>query len=313
MAGLPEDALARFYVNGTGLKGALGRAAGTASGLGVGGLDSVGLGASGLGTFALAMAAEDDGLRLVGTADQEGLPASFSPSLLQKVPAGAFVAGTLKGGGALTEQFRKALAGNEAQLREFEQQSGIAFEDVFLLFEGRRCSTCGPACRSRRSPSPCRSTAGQLATIDKLFERFAQLSKTTIQRAVEDGVTVKRLTAENISVRYAETDGVVMVTTGPGGIRAFAGSGPKLVDDDAFEAAADEVGYAGSTTALVYVDVDGIVPLLQGFLGLAGGGVPGAADGLGKLADSLEALDSFALNVDAGRPGPARRLPERRP
>ena len=63
----------------------------------------------------------------------------------------------------------------------------------------------------------------------------------------------------------------------------------------AFTKATKNVGYAGSTSALVYADVDGLVPLLQGLAGLAGG----TTSGLDDVTKALGAVDSFALNVQS--------------
>ena len=139
----------------------------------------------GLGTFALAIVCRG---RRPATRrhrrHQEGLPASFSPSLLQKVPAGAFLAGTFKGGGELTEQFRKALAGNGALLREFERELGITFEDVFSLFEGETVFYVRPGVPIPEITLVLEQTERNWRTIDKLFERLA--------RAVEDAPSRRR-------------------------------------------------------------------------------------------------------------------------
>ena len=74
---------------------------------------------------------------------------------------------------------------------------------------------------------------------------------------------VTRLTVGPISASYGAAGGKLFVTTGRGAIAAFRSGGAKLVDAPAFTAAAQDVGYAGSTSGLVYADVDGLVPLLQ--------------------------------------------------
>jgi hypothetical protein len=299
MAELPAETLVRAYARGEGLKGALGRAQSSALGAlgalgGLGGLAQGGsASAASLGTIALAVAAEDDGVRLKGSVEQKGMPASFAPTLLPKVPDGAFLAGTFRGGAALEEQFRRALAGSEEQLRQLELM-GIKLDEMISLFEGEAVFYARPGLPVPEITLAVESTGSQLATIDALFRRFAKMSNASIATVVEDGVKVQRLSLSGLAVSYAETGGLVVVTTGPGGIRALAGAGPKLVDDDSFSAAARDVGYDGSTSGFVYVDVDAIVPLLQGFLGIAGG-TPGAASG--QLADALEAFDSVAVNV----------------
>ena len=103
MADLPKDALARVYADGSGLS-SLGANLGGISG----GLPSLG----NVGIFGLAVLAEADGVRLTGTArQQEGLPRSFSPKLLARVPADALLAATFKGSDELTSQVRTSLSG----------------------------------------------------------------------------------------------------------------------------------------------------------------------------------------------------------
>jgi hypothetical protein len=79
----------------------------------------------------------------------------------------------------------------------------------------------------------------------------------------------------------------MIATTGSDGIRAFASDGPKLVDSDGYTRAAESVGATPGerTRGFVYVDLDGILPLLEA----AGTDVPQGAH------DVLSALDSFVL------------------
>jgi hypothetical protein len=303
MGDLPAATLLRAYVRGDGLEGVLGRAQSSALGS-LGQLGSLAQGgtpsAAALGTIALAVAAEKDGVRVEGSIRQEGMPASFSPKLLPKVPDGAFLAVTVKGGPALSEQLRKAIAGNEEVLRQFEQLSGVSLDDLLELFEGEAVFYARSGLPIPELTLAVEATGSQLETIDAVFQRLAAQSNTQITTTVEDGVPVKVLSvAGGLSVRYAQTGGLVVVTTSRGGIRALTTGGAKLVDDEAFKAAADDVGYDGSTSGFVYVDVDAVVPLLQGLLGIVGGGTPGAASGLDQLAQALESLDSIAANVSS--------------
>ncbi|HEU0336107.1 MAG TPA: hypothetical protein VFR43_06105, partial [Gaiellaceae bacterium] len=116
-----------------------------------------------------------------------------------------------------------------------------------------------------------------------------------LQTEVEDGVRVTRLELQQgVAVRWASVDGTLLVTTGAGGIRSFRGGGAKLVDTDAFEQAVADVGFTGETSGLVYADVDGLVPLLEGLAGLSGGSQD---ESFAEVAAALEAIDSLALNA----------------
>jgi hypothetical protein len=284
MADLPAEALVRAYVRGEGLAGLAGGLAG------IGGAAPSSTAA--LGMLALAVAAEDDGVRISGAAEQEGLPPSRAPTLLPKVPSGAFLAGTFSGEG-LQAQFEKAIAGNEEQLRMFEQLTGIELERVLELFAGEVVFYVRPGLPIPEITLAVEGDGDRFETVDHLFRQLAAQEKARVTTAVEDGVTVSSLSMDGVTVRYAETGGLVAVTTARGGIRDLVGDGPKLVDDDAFATAARDVGYDGSTSGLVYLDVDAVAPLLQGLGALA----PGAGDAMKQLADALAAFDSLALNA----------------
>ncbi len=64
----------------------------------------------------------------------------------------------------------------------------------------------------------------------------------------------------------------------------LGGTGPKLVDSEGFARAAEDVGLADRTKGFVYVDVDGMLPLIES---LAGESIPpDARDGVAAI-DSL--------------------------
>lgn len=288
MGDLPEDALARVYVNGSGLA-SLG-----ASLAGISGAGASSLGGLGNGTVALAVVAEDDGVRLTGTAQQEGLPASFEPTLLAQVPANALLAVSFKGGDELTAQVRKALSGAGPLLDGFERELGVSFDDVVSLLSEEGIVYVRPGI-----PIPevtlvlVQTDPKQGATLETLFRALAKTSNAQLATATENGVQVTRLALGPVSLSYGRAQGHLFVTTGRSGIGDFRGAGAKLVDEASFKEAAERVGYAGSTSALVYADVDGLVPLLQGLAGLAGG----STSGLDDVTKALGALDSLALNV----------------
>ena len=90
-------------------------------------------------------------------------------------------------------------------------------------------------------------------------------------------------------MRYARLDGeTIVVTTGADALRLLADDGDKLVDSEGFVRAADDVDLGERTKGFLYVDVDGLLPVLEG---VAGGTVPPDA------SEGLEALDSFILQA----------------
>ena len=172
-----------------------------------------------------------------GSVEQEGLPASFSPKLLPRCPHGAFVAGTFTGEG-LSEQLRGAIAGKDEQLRQFEKLTGLELRSARALHgRGRLLRPPGAADPGdhardrggRRSPGDDRQPVPT---------RSRRQAKTTVTKAVEDGVTVHALTDSGVTIRYAR-DGRARrrhdrCARNPGPRRQ---RGPKLVDDDDFAAA----------------------------------------------------------------------------
>jgi hypothetical protein len=286
MADLPDDALARVFADGGGLS-SLGANLGGISG----GLPSLG----NVGKLGLAVVAEDDGVRLTGTArQQKGLPSSFSPKLLARVPADALLAATFKGSDELTGQLRTSLSGLGPLLQGFERELGVSLEDVASLLSGEAVLYFRPGV-----PIPEitlvleQKNAKQAVTLEALFRGLAKAANRQLETTAEDGARVTRLTIGPVSVAYGAADGRLFVTTGRGGIAAFRRDGAKLVDAPAFTSATKNVGYAGTTSALVYADVDGLVPLLQGLAGLAGG----TTSDLDDVSNALGALDSLAFNV----------------
>jgi Protein of unknown function (DUF3352) len=286
MADLPDDALARVYVDSSGLSGLGANLAGIS-----GALPSVGQ----FGTLGLAVLAEDDGVRLTGAArQQEGLPASFAPKLLAQVPADALLAATFKGGDELTAQLQKALAGAGPMLEGFEQALGVSLDDVVSLLSGEVVLYVRPGIPIPEVTLVLEQTnPKQRSTLDTLFRALAKAANAQPTPATEDGVQVTKLALGPVSVSYGAADGLLFVSTGRGGIAAFRGDNAKLVEESSFKQAADRVAYAGSTSAFAYADVDGLVPLLQGLAGLTGG----STSGLDDATKALGAIDSLALNV----------------
>ena len=87
----------------------------------------------------------------------------------------------------------------------------------------------------------------------------------------ENGIEVRRVETDQLTVSYARvTDDTIVATTGADGIRTFLADGPKLVDSDAYERAAEAVDMGEKTRGFVYVDVDGLLPLAE----QRGGSVP---------------------------------------
>jgi hypothetical protein len=303
VAGLPEEALARLYVDGAGIERALARGAAQAGSALPGGATVTGPLAgstAGLGTVAAAVTAEADGLRLVALAAPEtGAVDTFEPTLLDRVPADALVAVAFRGGETVRRQLDQA--GGGALGPQLEQALGLSLDELAGLFAGEGVLYVRPG-----APIPevtiALDGAGErgVQAIGRLVRGFGALlpgavAGPALQTETEGGVPVTRLELQQgVAIRWASVDGTLLVTTGAGGIRSFRAGGAKLVDSAAFEQAAADVGFTGETSGFAYADVDALVPLLEGLADLSGS----APDkSFADVAAALEAMDSLALDA----------------
>jgi hypothetical protein len=130
-------------------------------------------------------------------------------------------------------------------------------------------------------------TSKAFQTVDKVARSLAEQGGAEVRARTEGALTLYELTVEGMTVTYARLDDSVIVTTGPSGIADFLGDGPKLVDDGAFTSAAERVELGDRTRGFAYVDIDGLVPLIESLAG------PEAVPAEAK--DVLGVLDSLIL------------------
>jgi hypothetical protein len=78
------------------------------------------------------------------------------------------------------------------------------------------------------------------------------------------------------------------VTSGQDAPAILSGAGPKLADSEDFQRAAEDVGLEDRTKGFVYIDVDGMLPLLES---LAGKSIPA------EVRDSIAAVDSLVFQT----------------
>jgi len=113
--------------------------------------------------------------------------------------------------------------------------------------------------------------------------------ETDVTTTIENGVEVSKLVVEDVTIRYARLDAdTVVVTSSEVALALLAGDGPKLADSDGFRRAAEDVGLEDRTKGFVYVDVDGLLPLIEG---LAGESIPA------EVRDGVEAVDSLVFQT----------------
>jgi hypothetical protein len=284
MEGLPADSLASGFVRGDALDAAT---ALQSNPLGITGLSGAGADLQSLG---FAVEAQDDGLHVVGSvrtgADVPDVQ-SYEPKLLAQVPERTFVALSFHGTADLSEQ----LSSNQALkslLPMIEQGIGMKLADVAELIEGEVVVYVRPALGIPEVTLVADAPDGARAM--GIVDRLAQGLKANVETLELDGVTAHAVQAQQVRIAWAAFDGVLLVSTGATAIRDFRADGAKLVDDEDFEAAMDEVGGLGNeTVGLAYVDLSEAVPFVEGLAGLTGERLPDV------WRRNLEPLESFAV------------------
>ena len=281
---LPAEALARAWVDVAGLTPELRQQLGQAG-------KDLDLG---LDWVSAAVAAEEDGVRLaVGVRTPGGNGTEYEPKLVERVPGDAVAVLSFGGTQKVVDQIERRIPLGEIA-DQVESATGVSVGGLLDAFSGEGALYVRPAGTAPEvtlvlsPPDPDKV----FATVDRLAHTLAEQGDTTVRTVTEDGREVSLVEADGATVRYARLDGdTVIVTTGLTGIRDFAADGDKLDSSDAYERAADAVGLGDRTGGFLYVDVDGLLPLVEG---LAGGGV--SADD----REAIQQIDAFVLESSSG-------------
>ena len=306
VAGLPADTLVTAWVDGAGLTENIGKVASAASSLGSGtSVPGLGLATGkdgkidlGLDSIAMALSAKANGLFVAVDARgaKLGNGTHYKTVLFKKVPGDAVAA--LSFGG--TQKTLDSLRGPLDKLSgTLESTLGVSLDRITSALSGegviyvRRGSGTVPEVTAVLSPPDANET---LTTIDTLMHKLAAQTGSKIQQVTMDDVSVSRLELNGVPLSYGKLDAdTVIVTTGSDAIASFNGSSERLADSDAFKRAATEVQLGDETTGFVYVDLDGLIPLITGLTG------PNAIPADARAA--LEKLDSFILQSTADGDG----------
>ena len=291
MEGLPDDALARGWVDrrpllceltsaleGSGVKGELG-----------------------VDWLAAGITAEDDGVHLsmgIRTPGDNG--SSYEPELVERVPADAVAVLSFGGTLGILDRVEDAVD-VDAISNVLEDAVGVSLDSLVDALSGEgvlyvREGGDVPEVTLVLAPPDAREA---FDTVDRVARRVAEQTGEQVRTRTDGGLTVHELRAEGITVTYARLDDDrVIVTTGESGIADFLSDEPKLADADGFETAAERVELGERTRGFAYVDIDGVVPLVEGLTGQEA--VPDEA------REVLETLDSFILLASGD--GPTTRL-----
>jgi hypothetical protein len=279
---LPDEALAKLYVNG---------AAATAAAEDAGAASTS---KNRLEAFAAALGAESSGLRLDGAlkADLQDDLASikpYEPKLLEAAPKDAYAFLSGNGQGKVEESLR-GVPGLFSQVREY---LGIDAGALAGLFEGEFALWV-----SKGIPIPeitflseSKDSAASLAALDRLVKMIAASGDAERRTTEVDGVQATQVVVEGITITYAAFDGKVIVTTRPGAIADVRAGGDSLADDSSFQDAKKDADLGDSTFGFLYLDVPELVELVEGYAALNGEDVPP------EVTRNLEPLGTFLLQA----------------
>jgi hypothetical protein len=283
MGKLPDDAIAKVYLDGRRLGALVSRAAASSGSVGI---DPSTLGLDKLKYVSVSASAEDDGVRLRGASSGGPSGGSGSPKLAEGVPADAFALLDFPGGLA-NAQLGKLRSNKQLApaINQLEQALGVTLEQVLALLGGETAFYARPAAVIPELTlvlSPENTSAG-LSTLDKLMARLAAAAHGQVQPGAQ-GTTV---TFGNFAIHYGTDDGKIVLSSGVNGISDFGGSGDHLPDSADFKEAKDAAGMPDSTGGFMYLDVKNVLPLIEGFAALAGKSIPPS------VSDNLRPLRSF--------------------
>jgi hypothetical protein len=215
----------------------------------------------------------------------------YTPELLARVPGDAIAALSFGGSQGTFDRLRGTLGGVSDGLEAF----GVSLDRVLDALSGEGVLYVRPGSEEVPEVTLVLSPpdAGKaFATVDDLIRKLAADQDATVGTTTENGIAVSEVTADEVTLRYAQLDAdTVLVTSGPTAISDFlASGGDKLAATAGFTRAAGRVGLGELTKGFLYVDVDGVIPLVES---LAGPDAlpPDARDVLGKL-------DAFILQTD---------------
>lgn len=287
MEGLPPEALVRAWVD---LEVLLRDLAALLEQAGV--EDEIGV-----DWLASAVTAEEDGVLVsVGVRTPGDTGTSYEPKLLERVPADAVAALSFGGTQGVLDQVEGVVDVDRVS-DLLESTVGVSLDGLVEALSGegvlylRKGGEGVPEVTLVLAPP---DPADAFDTVDGVARRLAQRSGGQVRARTGGAGTVYELQIEGVVVTYARVDDSVIVTTGPTGIADFLGDGPKLRDAASFTAAAERVGLGGRTRGFAYVDLDGVIPLVESHGGT--GALPAEA------REVLEALDSFVLQASGDGP-----------
>ena len=299
MEGLPDDALARAYVNADSIVKSY---QATGAPLSAQAFDQ--LFPNGVPSVGGTVSAEEGGLRLQATGKTTQPTDTFEASLPDELPAGAIayvgfnnlakgVREGLKSAGEANDQF-------DQQLGQIELALGLSLDrDVLPLFEQEGAIALYPAASGSGVPGiqlvmEVDDPDQAIQTIDRVLARAAQFSPgiPTPESIDIGGVKAKAVGYQGTTIIYAGFDGKLVITNAADTIEAMQGSGEKLSDDQTYTSARENAGVPGETNGILYVNLNSAFELVEA-----------QEEQPPQVQENVEPLDSFLLysTADDGR------------
>ena len=299
MEGLPDDALARAYVNADAIVKSYQE---TGAPLSAQAFDQ--LFPNGVPSVGATVSAEEGGLRFQATGKTTQPTDTFEASLPDELPAGALayvgfnnlakgVRESLKSAGEANDQF-------DQQLGQIELVLGLSIDrDVLPLFEQEGAIAVYPAASGSGFPGiqlvvKVDDQEQAVGTIDKVLARAAQfLPGIPTPRSIDiGGVKAKAVEYQGTTIIYAGFDGKLVITNAADTIEAMQGSGEKLSDDQTYTSARENADVPGETSGIFYVNLNSAFDVVQSL-----------SEQPPQVQENVEPLDSFLLysTADDGR------------
>ena len=283
MSDLPDDALAKAYVDGVALNRALRQSAQGSSLSTLTGVPE---------WIAASLEAKDDGLALsaISKGQNQAAPTSFKATLLDRVPSGALVYVGFDNLAQAIDQIAQNPA-VQSYLGTVEQSFGVTLEQIGALFKGEGAIYARPGTPIPEATIALKVDDQQqaLATLDKLAARAGEGLHGKVEHQTIDGVDARRLQLSQFAIYYAAFDGLLVITDSPTGITGLKDGGQKMSDDPVFTDVKDAAGMPGETKGFIYVNVKDTVPLVETLSAFGGGGGTIPPD----VSSNLEHLRSF--------------------
>jgi hypothetical protein len=240
-------------------------------------------------SFALALKAEENGVRLEGAAKLAGedgglVPEPFEAQLPKELPEGAIVYVGFNDLGSQLSALKEFLAQVEPDfdrdVARVEAELGLSLEeDIFPLLsgEGAFYIRSGFPIPEITLVTHVDDEGGAMETLDKLVGALGEyLPPGGTPRTTEiAGIEARELPlSPPFSLYYAAFDGHLVVTTSPGGISSLREEGDRLADDSDFRAALDEADVPDETTGIAYVNLRTAVSNLLNLAEMSGARLP---------------------------------------